>query len=508
MLLLAATIVAALLTWMAFPPLEWSVLIFVAPAPFLWSLRRIVHPRHAATLGFVYGAVLFGVMLYWIGILGIIAWLPLTLALGSFFTLYALVVHWARTLSPWRWWVITVGGWALLEFIRARFPFGGFPWGSVGYAVGSLSWPRGAAQWIGASGWSVLVVAVAAGLVLLVESVYNQEFFAYPAIAVVILSAAGALWPPSADGESLDVAIIQGNTPCPRVHCIDEKELIYTSHLELTKRLEPGTVDLVVWGENSVGGRFEPIDNPEVAVAIAGEARRLDAFVMISGTRSAGEGFFINANLLFTPTGELSGEYLKRHPVPFGEYVPFRSALDWIPQLDQVPRDMVRGDRPGLFPITLPPTEDRAQPLAVTIGSVISFEGAFAREARNAVKSGARLLTVNTNEASYGRSPASNQLIAMTRMSAAENGVDIVHAAISGRSAFLDAEGSILSKTDLYTEEILFGTVRFRNAGRTVYTVVGDWVQVAAILAIAVPLVFRRQRRPQLLFSVPHPEDR
>lgn len=507
MLLLAATIVAAILTWMAFPPLEWSVLVFVAPAPFLWSLRRIVYPRHAATLGFVYGAVFFGVMLYWIAILGIVAWLPLTLALASFFALYALLVHWARHLSPWRWWLITVGGWALLEFLRARLPFGGFPWGSLGYAVGSLAWPRGAAQWIGASGWSVLIVMIAAGLVLLIESAHHQELFAYPAIAVVVLSAAGALWPPTADGIAIDVAIIQGNTPCPRVHCIGEKEMIYNSHLELNRGLEEGTVDLVVWGENSVGGGFEPIGNPEVAVAIAGEARRLDAYMMISGTRSAGPDNFINANLLFTPSGELAGEYLKRHPVPFGEYVPFRGALSWIPQLDRVPRDMVRGDRPGLFPITLPPEEGRSEPADVVIGSVISFEGAFAREARNSVKNGARLLTVNTNEASYGRSPASNQLIAMTRMSAAENGVDIVHAAISGRSALLDAGGSILGKTDLYTEEILTGTVRFRDAGRTMYTLVGDWVQLLAIASMAGPLLFRRQRRPQLLFSVPHPED-
>ena len=78
------------------------------------------------------------------------------------------------------------------------------------------------------------------------------------------------------------------------------------------------------------------------------EARRLEAYILISGTRIVGTDEFLNVNVLYSPDGVKVGEYLKRHPVPFGEYVPLRGLLDFIPQLDQVPRDMIRGNEPDL----------------------------------------------------------------------------------------------------------------------------------------------------------------
>ena len=47
---------------------------------------------------------------------------------------------------------------------------------------------------------------------------------------------------------------------------------------------------------------------------------------------------------MFGPDGRIVGEYRKRHPVPFGEYIPARPLFEWIPALDQVPRDMIAGD--------------------------------------------------------------------------------------------------------------------------------------------------------------------
>jgi hypothetical protein len=43
--------------------------------------------------------------------------------------------------------------------------------------------------------------------------------------------------------------------------------------------------------------------------------------------------------------------YIKRRPVPFGEYVPGRRWLGWIPALDQVPRDAIAGPGPQAFEI-------------------------------------------------------------------------------------------------------------------------------------------------------------
>ena len=161
-----AVIISAALMWASFPPLNAGALVFVAPVPFLWALQRARSKREAAGLGFLFGFAFFGGMLWWIYIIGAVAWIPLTTALGVYAAGYALVLYLARTWSPWRWWMVAVGGWAAWEFCRARFPLGGFPWGSAGYPIGTIPGARGAAQWIGPTGWGVIVIAFAAALVV------------------------------------------------------------------------------------------------------------------------------------------------------------------------------------------------------------------------------------------------------------------------------------------------------------------------------------------------------
>lgn len=498
MQLIGAALLSAALMWASFPPLDFGILVFVAPTPLLWALRRARTPRQAGWVGFVFGAAFWGGMLWWIFILGAVAWIPLTAALGLYAAAYGVLMYAARTWDPQRWWVLAVGGWAAMEFLRARFPFGGFPWGSAGYAIGNLDWMRGSAQWIGPTGWSVLVIGFAAGLVLSTEEEGDRRWVELSGGLILALTVLGAVFAPSAGGAPVRVAIVQGNSPCPRVHCADEKQTIFNNHLRLTRGLDPERVDLVVWGEDSFGGAFNPTFNPEVASQMAGEAMRLDAYLLAGGTRPADTGYFENLNLLFAPDGSIVGEYLKRHPVPFGEYVPFRDVLEFIPQLDEVPNDMVGGDRAVVFPLTVPGGE-------LTLGSVISFEGAFPRTIRSEVRAGAHLLVVATNEGSYGRGPASDQLLGMVRMTATSLGVDVVHAAVTGRSALIGADGTIRTTTDLFTEDVLQGVVRSQRSRRTLYAVTGDWLQVFAILAAAGLLL--TARGPQRGFKI-RPEAR
>jgi len=502
MQLFVAAALSSLLMWASFPPLDWGFLIFIAPTPFLWALRRVSSPREAGWLGFTFGALFWGAMLSWILVLGAVAWLPLTAAMGGYAALYALVMYVARTWTPWRWWLMAVGSWAAWEFIRARWPFGGFPWGSVGYPIGTLpigtlDWPRGAAQWIGPTGWGVLVIAFAASLVLATEEEGDRRWVELTGGVIVALTLMGAIWGPSAGGKPVQVAIVQGNSPCPRVHCPAEKQQIYHNHLRLTRSLATsegtGDIDLVVWGEDSFGGSFNPTFNTEVASQMAGEATRLGSFLIAGGTRPAGPGLFDNYNVVFSPDGSIVGEYLKTHPVPFGEFVPFREILKFIPQLDEVPNDMVRGTGPVVFPLDVDGEE-------VVLGSVISFEGAFVRTVRAEVNAGARILVVATNEGSFGRGSASDQLIGMVRMIAPSVGVDIAHAAVTGKSVFVSADGSLGEATEMFEEAILTGVLREQRSPRTLYTITGDWLQVMMML-VAIGLLVS-SRGPQRGFKI------
>ncbi len=416
----------------------------------------------------------FGVTLRWVMVIGAVAWLPLTIWLSATMAAASAVIWAFRLWPPTRWWLITTGVVVLWEFVRATFPFGGFPWGQIGYAVGSVPGFIGAVQWIGPSGWTVLAVALSAGAILLLEDRNNWRMFVDPAVVTLLLAIAGGLFAPSADGTELRVAIIQGNSPCPGTRCQNENQRIYESHLELTRTLPEGGVDLVVWGENSTGPPFDPLSNPQVASQLADEAARIEAYLLVSGTRIEGvdDGEFLNVNMMWDTNGRFLGEYAKRHPVPFGEYVPLRATLDFIPQLERVPRDMVRGDGPVVFDTPDGP-----------IGSVISFEGAFSRIVRSEAQEGARLMIVATNEASFGTGPASDQLIALVKVNAAAIGQDVVHAAITGKSTVIRANGTVGEATDLFTRDLALDRVAFREAGPTLYTRFGDWLLLIAIAA-------------------------
>ena len=131
---------------------------------------------------------------------------------------------------------------------------------------------------------------------------------------------------------------------------------------------------------------------------VSTEALRLDSYFLI------GEIDLYKNNISkimesLSTKGEVVDQYLKQHPVPFGEYIPFRKYLDWIPSLALVPRDMIRGDGQKIFMVN-----------DTRISTVISFEGSFQRYIRNSVKNGAELIVILTNQASYGESECQTNL--------------------------------------------------------------------------------------------------
>ena len=482
-----AAIAGALLMWLAFPPFDIGLLAFVAPAPMLWGLRRVETAAGALAVGFTYGAVFFGLMLSWIAVLGLVAWIPLTLWLATLSAAFGLLVWTFRMWPAARWWLIVVGGWTLWELVKAYFPWGGFPWGSIGYAVAGNPGLIGAVQWIGPSGWSVMAVAIAAGLVLVAEDSAHWRLLVDPTVVVLMLVLGGLLFAPHADGETVTAAIVQGNSPCPQTHCQNENQRIFEGHLNLSRGIARDTVDLVVWPENSFGSPYEPIGNAEVDQTLKVEAQRLGAYMLVSGTHVVDPESFVNVNIVYSPIGTEVGRYDKQHPVPFGEYVPLRDLLSFIPQLDQVPRDMIPGTEAVVFPIR-----------DGVLGSVISFEGAFSRNIRAEALAGAQLMVVATNESSYGDgAAASDQLIEMARVNAAAIGQDLILAAITGKSTFITAEGSISQKTELLETTVITEEMQFRSAGPTLYTRIGDWMIFVALAGAAAGIFTPGPGRPE-----------
>jgi apolipoprotein N-acyltransferase len=454
-------------SFLAFPPFGPGALIIPGIAAFMVAVRLSETRKWAFWAGLIYGTVFFGGFMWWLSELELIA-LVLVPMQGLFFASFGWWLAKFNRVTPGVWLVLATGGWAVMELIRYHFPVGGLEWGAAGYALSDMALTRLPAAVVGTSGLTILVVLVAAILAQVVSREASRPAL-WAGLAALSVFAGSVAWAMLGGVDSVGhpVTIVQGSTPCPFEHCPPNERLrTFEQHLELTRTLEPGTAGLVVWPEGSTGStNADPVLNAEIREAIAAEARRLGSRMVIGGDRILSETEWVNANVYFNAEGEIVGEYLKQHPVPFGEYIPWRPLFQWIPALDRVPRDAIRGDGPVLMD---------------EVGSVISFEGGFSRYALETRRAGAEVIVVNTNTASYGLTPASDVWIGMTRMRAVELGVPVIHAAVTGKSTVVDPSGETGPVTGLGTMEVLQDSYGGERA--TPFITIGNSVMYAAAI--------------------------
>lgn len=474
----AVVLLCGALLALAFPEPDIAPLAWVALIPLFWLIRGLPAGRGFG-LGFVFGVGFFSVLLFWISVVGYVAW-ALLVVLESLF-LGALGALWAPlsgARSVWARVLFAGAAWVAIEFVRSSIPLGGFTWGQLAQSQHSLwMWTLRPAAWGGA--WLVawLLATVNA---LGAEALEGRAVKRAGAVIVALVLLASPLLLPigSADGPVLRVAIVQGNVPQDFIGSFYDKEMAITrSHARLTKELDGSELDLVVWPESSVGVDLQR----DVAAAqeVREAARAVGVPMIVGGNLDIDEDRYKVVAFHVSPEGEIVDVYQKTHLVPFGEYVPARRFLDWIPMLDQVPRDAVTGADAKVFDLQ-----------KASVATVISFEGDFGPLVRRAVAAGGDVLVVATNTSTWGHTWASAQHVAFSQVRAAENAVSVVHAALSGISAFIDPHGEVIGSTDLYQPAVI--TARL-SAGRstTFYTRTGEWAAYLAIVLVLIGIVLR-----------------
>ena len=488
-------IIAGLLYFLSFPPYDFWYLIFPALYLFYYSL---LSSKKSFLSGFIFGCVAYGVILLGIQSIGLEAWIPLTILMGLMYGVFSKLFSYLNVKSGNNFYVL-LAALAVFDLIRAYFPFGGFPWGfpSTVLLTGPIDSPLFfevplTFRNFGPTGSSLLLQSLPLVIALGVFSKskpknYLKDYSIFLLIIFTIFISnyvVNDYQHTQLETSELNITIVQGNSPCPgaKNRCSNERQKIYDSHLAQTQTLD-GNFDLVVWPESSTGFNNDPGVHSRVQNDVSTQALRLDSYFLIGGDRPVQKEYFENYGIFINREGEVVDQYLKQHPVPFGEYIPFRKYLDWIPPLALVPRDMIRGDGQKIFMVN-----------DTKISTVISFEGSFQRYIRNSVLDGAELVVILTNQASYGESGMSDQFILMSRANAISNERPIVHAAITGKSAFIDHNGKVISKTELFETTTLNEKLEVRQT-ETPYSKYGNYLNYIFIIFGALTFV-RRFIRP------------
>jgi apolipoprotein N-acyltransferase len=407
---------------------------------------------------------------------GWLAWGLAVLLEGSFVALFG--AAWAVVSRRFRGAIgvpAAAALWVASDLLRARFPWGGFTWGELAQSQHNLAWMLKSAAIAGGWGTAFLIVAanccVYLGLQQLRADKAAATRFAIGAAALIALPMVAPTFP--ATGPRLRVAIVQGNVPRHFAgDTLAKEQEIIRSHVELTKQLAAQHPDLVVWPESSVG--LDIRNDPQVAREVAGAARGVHAPMIVGANLDVDPAHYKVVAFLISPRGRIADIYQKTHLVPFGEYVPGRRFLSWIPMLDQIPQDAIAAPQGRLFMVD-----------GEKVAPVLSFEGDFGSLVRGRIAAGGRLLVVATNTSTWRTTPASAQHMAMSQVRAAENGVWVVHAALSGISAFVAPDGTVVRSTPLWKATSIIHTVRF-SSSTTPYTKAGDWLPIVCLIASAV----------------------
>jgi apolipoprotein N-acyltransferase len=367
-----------------------------------------------------------------------------------------------------------------VEWLKSAVPFGGFPWGAVGFSQtdGPL---LAIAQLGGAPLLSFAVVLTGFSLAAITFEVVkwwrrkDENHKAAPpavvlpgvCITAVLLTTALA-WPHvrhsglgAGDDPSITVAAVQGNVPRLGLEFNAQRRAVLDNHVRETAQLaddvRAGRAPqpmVVFWPENS--SDIDPLTNPDARDEISIAAADVKAPILVGGVVAA-PGYSpdnpvaTNSVIVWNPATGPADRHDKKIIQPFGEYLPLRGFFRHLSSYADRAGYFVPGDGNGVV-----------NAAGVPIGVTTCWEVIFDRAARESVLNGAQLLAVPSNNATFTQA-MSEQQMAFGRLRAIEHDRYVVVVGTTGISAIIAPDGRELAHTAFFEPAYLDMQVRLKT---------------------------------------------
>lgn len=512
----AIALVAGALGALAMPPFGFWPAMGVSLTLAVWLIDgssagqrfpRAATLRRAAIAGWLWGLGYFVAGLWWIGAAFLVqaetfAWLmpfgvlglPAILALFTAFGFALSRLLWSQNAS--RVFALAFGLTAS-EWLRGH-AFTGFPWNTLGMALGQSLPLMQSASVLGLYGLTLLTVLISAAPATLATGETRVNRFApslLAGVAIVGLFAYGAARlsaGPVASVQGVKLRIVQPNLAQDAKFSRTNGPSILRHYLDLSDRAtspEVGGVAGVthlVWPESAFP--FLLHREPDALAQIADALPK--GTVLITGAARSSDGppvRYFNSIQAIGADGAIAATYDKTHLVPFGEYVP--EFLDrslrslGIRQFVSIPGGFTPGERKAAF---------TAPGLPPAAGSVC-YEAIFPDETNPAGPRPGLILNV-TNDGWFGDTPGPRQHFAQARLRAVESGLPLVRAANTGISAVVDPYGRVLDSLNVGREGVIDAALPV-SAPTTVFNTAGHAILLGLSgLCLIAALMGRRRR--------------
>jgi apolipoprotein N-acyltransferase len=346
--------------------------------------------------------------------------------------------------------------------------FTGFPWNPISNILLPYNIVANSMSLFGALGLTFVITGLIASGVQIIhnrKNVANWLVFAFFAVLMGIGAVAGYKnVKESVDNKSdVVVRIVQPVTSQAKKIALSRADALIQAQNRVDDLAnlagDVSNVDLVVYPETSYPFVLQSNDVMPIAV-------KINKPVIVGATVYDNRRVY-NSLVMSDKDGSITDMYHKSHLVPFGEYGPIK----FIPS----PANLTSGD--GMRIVSGKFDDNKTLLFAPAVCYEIIFSDAVVNnEYVDAI--------INiTNDTWFGMTPGTYQHLDMVRRAAIESGVPVIRANYSGISAFVGADGKIISSLPIGQVGVLDGSVYGSHI--TLYRTLGRDAWMFIILLIA-----------------------
>ena len=355
--------------------------------------------------------------------------------------------------------------WTLVLWAR-EWMFTGFPWNPIANITMPVPWLSNSMALWGALGLTFLIVALIACVVEILRNRIDKKLWF---LCVVLISAVvvGG-WYGHRNMQYSDVGVNDARTLIRVVqpgfsqaqkatHNREQALQKATENLQNLYQLtvQPGMPDLIVFPETSYPFAILPSDNIDLAKVLG--------VPVILGANTIDANGVYNSMVVSDENGRIQHIYSKSHLVPFGEYRP----LGFLP----APVNLASGNGPEIIDVA-----------GVKIAPAVCYEIIFSDSLLPDNVSGVDAIVNITNDNWFGNTPGTYQHLDMVRRYAIESGLPIVRANYSGISAFVAADGNVVSSLHVGDSGVLDGYVWGAHVTPYRYIGLNGWMIIILLM--------------------------